>query len=163
MNLAVPLSSLAILIAAASAVFTKSGRDETRQLRRIEDDRRHDERRPALHAELEDVDGGEWHRLWLVLESSEPLDSVGVEILDKADVSFADDQMGVKLGAGPTTVAAWNGLPVGVKEAAWRVVIGRDAPESIRLRTTPSIGGESWLVLLTVPVPSRRGIVRRIR
>lgn len=44
---------------------------------------------------------GQWHRLWLIPETSEPLDFVSAEILDEPDVRFADEQNRVQPGVGP--------------------------------------------------------------
>jgi len=153
-DLAVTLSVVALLVSLGSAVFAKRGADETRLLRQIEADRRHDERVPALSAHVEDVGPGQWHRLWLVLESAEPVDSVVAEIIDGPDVCFADGQTGVEPGIGRTLLASWGSLTIGTKDAAWRVVIGPTAPKQIRLHATCRIGNDAWPVLLTVPLPS---------
>ena len=94
------VASLALLVSVGSAVFAKRGADETRALRAIESQRRHTERSPALGAQVEEMNveeeanQGQWHRLWLILETSETLDSVHAEILDEPDVWFADGQRG---------------------------------------------------------------------
>ena len=162
------VASLALLVSLGSAVFAKRGADETRALRAIESQRRHTERSPALNAQVEQMNveeqsnQGQWHRLWLILETSEPLDSMSAEILDEPDVWFADGQTGVQPGVGPTRTASWGALPVGKREAAWRLVVGKAAPPSMRLLLTCSIGDHEWPVLLTVDLPATYDVANSV-
>ena len=155
MNLAAFIvAGLALVVSIGSAVFAKRSADETQALRAIESQRRHTERTPALDALVEEMNQGQWHRLWLILGSSESLDSVRADILDDPDVWFSDGQNGVEPGLGRTRTATWGTIPVGKREAAWRVAFGKAAPNSLRLLLTCSIGSDEWLVLRTVDLPS---------
>lgn len=162
------VASLALLVSVGSAVFAKRGADETRALRAIESQRRHTERSPALGAQVDEMNveeesnQGQWHRLWLVLETPEPLDSVNAEILDEPDVWFADGQTGVQPSVGRTRTAIWGALPVGKREACWRIAIGKSAPHNMRLLLTCSIGDDEWPVLLTVDLPSTYDVANSV-
>lgn len=105
---------------------------------------------------------GQWHRLWLILKTSEPLDSVRADILDEPDVWFADGQTGVQPGVGRTRTAIWGGLSVGKREAAWRIAIGKAAPHSMPLLLACSIGDDEWPVLLTVDLPSTYDVANSV-
>jgi len=148
---AIIIASLALVVSIGSAMVAKRSADESRA---IELQRRHTERLPVVIAEIEEMNQGQWHRLWLVLKSFEPLDSIRVEILDDIDVLFGDGQTGVEPGVGRTRIATWGKLPVGKREAAWRVAIGKAAPESMRLLLTCAIEGDEWPVQQTVDLPS---------
>lgn len=169
MNLAAFIvAGLALVVSIGSAVFAKRSADEARALRAIESQRRHTERSPAFDAQVEEMsveeesNQGQWHRLWLVLETSEPLDSVRAEILDEPDVWFADGQTGVQPGVGRTRTAIWGAVPVGKRDAAWRIAIGKRAPQSMRLLLTCAIGDDEWPLLLTVDLPSTYDVANSV-
>lgn len=149
-----------MLVSIGSVLFAKRAVDEARALREIESGRRHDERAPTFRAEIEDMKGR--HRMWLVLETGEPIASAKVDITDGGDVYFTDSQTGVEPGVGRTKSAQWGRMTIGTKDAAWRVAIGPDASDQMCLRGTSTIGDESWQVLQTVPLPSTANVAEQI-
>ena len=159
---AVLIAGLAFVVSLGSVVFAKRSVDEARAMRTIESQRRHAERTPALDAQVEEMNQGQWHRLWLILETSEPLDSVRADILDEPDVWFADGQTGVQPGVGRTRTAIWGAIPVGKREAAWRIAVGKAAPHSMRLLLTCSIEDDEWPVLLAVDLPSTYDVANSV-
>ena len=52
---------------------------------------------------------------------------------------------------------------MGTKDAAWRVAIGKDASDQMRLRLMGPIGDDSWQLLLTVPLQSTYEIGQSVR
>jgi hypothetical protein len=159
---AVLIAALALVVSLGSVVFAKRSVDEARVMRTIESQRRHAERTPALDAQVDEMNHGQWHCLWLILTTAEPLDSVRADILDEPDVWFADGQTGVQPGVGRTRRAFWGALPVGKREAAWRIAIDKTAPHSIRLLLTCSIGHEEWPIVLTVDLPSTYNVANSV-
>lgn len=159
---AVLIAGLALVVSIGSVVFARRSVDEARAMHVIESQRRHAERSPALHAHVEEMNQGQWHRLWLILESSESLDFVRADILDEPDVWFADEQSGVQQGVGRTRAATWGTIPVGKREAAWRIAVGEAAPDSMRLLLTCSIGSDQWPVLLTVDLPATYDVLKSV-
>ncbi|OIQ94660.1 hypothetical protein GALL_233180 [mine drainage metagenome] len=162
MDLAIGLSAVAVVVSIGSALFAKRAADETKELRKIESERRHTERTPMFGTEIEEVSSGQWYRMWLTLEKEESIDSVEVEIIDGNDVYFGDGQTGVDPGVGRTKSARWGQMTIGTKEVAWRVVVGPDAATQMRLRVTSTIGDENWRVLLTVPLPSTYDVAQSV-
>jgi|GEM_PF-5970353 hypothetical protein len=156
------VSALALVVSIGSAVYAKRGADETRELRAIESQRRHDERTPRLDAQIETLNEGQWHKLWLILQSAESLDAFKVDILDDPDVWFGDGQTGVEPGVGRTRTANWGALPIGKREAALRVVIGNKAPGEMRLLVTCTIGDDRWPVVCTVDLPSTYDLLQSV-
>jgi len=174
---AVLIAGLALVVSLGSVVFAKRSVDEARAMRAIESQRRHAERSPSLDGQVEEMNQGQWHRLWLNLKTSEPLDSVRADILDEPDVWFADGQTGVQPGVGRTRTAIWGGLSVGKREAAWRIAIGKAAPHSMPLlhdllhrrlsksritRVHQTGAGPEWPVLLTVDLPSTYDVANSV-
>jgi hypothetical protein len=161
-DLGIALSAVAVVVSASSALYAKQAADETKKLRKIESDRRHNERTPTFRAEIEAMNAGQWYRMWLALETDEPVDGVEVEITDGKDVYFGDGQTGVEPGVGRTRSARWGRMTMGTKDAAWRIVVGPKAPIEMRLRVTSAIGVENWQVLLTVPLPATRDVAESV-
>lgn len=96
----VVIAVLALAVSIGSVLFTKRSADETSALRTIESQRWQAERCPVLGVVIEEMNQGQWHRLWVTLESSEPLDSIRANILDDPEVWFADGQTGVQPDVG---------------------------------------------------------------
>jgi hypothetical protein len=142
MDLAIGLSAVAVVVSVVSALYAKRVADETKELRKIESDRRHNERTPTFSAEIEEMNAGQWYRMWLALETEESIDSVEVEIIDGKDVYFGDGQTGVEPGVGRTKSARWGRMTMGTKDAAEVGWVGgwkRNASASPRqLPTQPS-------------------------
>ena len=94
--LAIVVSVLAVLVAGASARYSRQQAEDTRRLARLEAERRREERTPRLVGEIESMNSGGWHRLWLRLESAEPLAHVHAEIIEGRGMSFTSGQHGVE-------------------------------------------------------------------
>jgi hypothetical protein len=76
---ALVLSAVAIVVSVASVAYTRVSAVETRGLRRIEHDRRLEERRPGLSGVVERM-GAQTGRLRVTLVSDEPLSGMEVTI-----------------------------------------------------------------------------------
>jgi len=87
---AVVLSVLALLVAGASAFYTKRQADAAARTATLDAERRYEERTPTFDAWIEPVNGGGWHRLWLRLTSRQDLSAVQVEITEGEGVEFHD-------------------------------------------------------------------------
>jgi hypothetical protein len=146
------ISILALAVALASTAYTRKQASEAERIRIIEDARRHEERQPVLRGWIESVNGGGWHRLWLQLESSEPLSRLKAEITADVGVLFTPSQTGVD-HRGYSNNAAWDRpLDTGAC-ACWRVELAEDRAERLQLRVTCSRGEDLWTVLVVVDVP----------
>jgi hypothetical protein len=82
------IAVVALVVSVASTVFTGWQAVETRRVRQIEVARRHEKRTPTFRTEVEAINDGQWHRLWIVLTSAGALDSLAVTILDPMLVWF---------------------------------------------------------------------------
>jgi hypothetical protein len=102
------LSALALIVAGVSAAYARVQGVETRELRRIEDGRRHEERAPKLTGEVEAVNNGDWHRLWLTLETPTSLERLEVHIVEGEGLSFTPGTNGVA----PMSLGPASSLPV---------------------------------------------------
>src|SRR5690242_12372204 len=92
------IALVALIVSLVSAGFAGWQAVETRRVRQIERDRRHEERTPQFRLQVESMNDGQWHRLWLVLTSPEALDSLSVTILDPQLLWFPAGQTGVQPG-----------------------------------------------------------------
>lgn len=124
----------------------------------IERDRRHHERTPEWHPEVE---GGAVPRLHLTL-SKGTIDSVVVELDPSQGVSFSPSQTGVSSEQYPPTAASWGTLGVG-QRATWRLALSpgmEHVPGTFRIRVKSYQGVERWEETVEVQSPPQP-IVRR--
>lgn len=115
---ALVLSVVAVVLAGASAWYTRSqaewtkrGALESSRLTSIETARHHEERRPKLAASVEDVneDMG-FLRLEVVLASPEPIDSVTARIRPSQGVRFTPGVSGVPAIGDGLAAHSYSGL-----------------------------------------------------
>lgn len=145
---------VALLVSVASAVFARRQAVETRRLREIEQRRHHGERRPSFNLEVEAVNDGQWHRLWVILTTPEALDSLEVTILDPQLIWFRSGQRGVEPGL-DRKVAAWGSVEPGVRTVAWRIASEDDDGHCVRLGIRATQGAESWSLQEEVELPAK--------
>jgi hypothetical protein len=97
---------------------------EARRGRQVEEARRHSELEPPYDVDLEDMNGGGWHRLAVQLRGTRPVTGLQVTILDGPGASFTPNQWGVEAGKYPIWEARLpdDELPLGPgKTAHWRM------------------------------------------
>ncbi len=141
----------ALVIAIGSWEFTRR-----RDVR--DEERRHDEREPKIHGDTEPMSGGGWYRLWIELDSSEPLSGLSVLLPDKPEVLvFPDSQDGVELGA-PRKTAEWAKPLEGGQRTMWRIETGEWGNETVRIWVTcwrPRRGkpDQTWRVPVDIEGP----------
>lgn len=142
------ISFVSLAVAIGSFVYTRRRDHRDR-------DRRREERGPCFLGGIEPMNDGAWHRLWLELNSTEPLTSLMAELVRGAGVAFTSGQDGVD-PAGPPTTARWDAPLAAGHRATWRVALEEDdrAKETL-VRATCWRGKESWTVLVMVQVPPR--------
>ena len=90
------------------------------------------------------MNGGHWWRLWLELDSTEPLTGLTIRVPDEPAWTFTPGQDGVPTSGGK--VAQWKRLERG-GHAFWRVDLHNDHGNA-RTQVTCRRGKETW----TVPV-----------
>lgn len=148
------VSILALLVAGLSALYTRKQANEAEATRRIEQDRRHDERQPHLRARVEPVSNGAWCRLWLELESAEPVTATTVEILGSS-ITFPSNQQGVASGDQAPLIATSEGQsPLSqASPLCWRVLVDEGQEAQERLLVTCHRGEERWQSVLSVDLP----------
>ncbi|MCK9895223.1 hypothetical protein [Frankia sp. AgB32] len=142
------VSIISLVVAIGSTVYA-------RQVARIEQERRKDERIPTLVGETERVNGT-WCRLRLQLTSDWPLAGIVAEIVEGDGVSFTPSQNGVEPGAqSPITTARWEALGQG-DSAVWRIELAETWSTKIRLRVgCRGEDGREWSVSVEVKTPNR--------
>ena len=148
------IAIIALLVSVASAAFAGWQAVETRRVRRIEDLRRHRERTPEFRAEVEPVNDGGWHRLWIVLTTPEGLDSLTVTILEPHLVWFPSGQSGVEPGP-DSKHASWGQVEPGIRDVAFRVEWEDDHSHLVRLFLRGTRGSEIWNVQEEVELPAK--------
>ncbi len=105
---AVVLSVLALLVAGASAFYTKRQADAAARTATLDAERRYEERTPTFDAWIEPVNGGGWHRLWLRLTSRQDLSAVQVEITEGEGVEFTTGSGDVDLTGRGWSSTEWR-------------------------------------------------------
>lgn len=165
---ALAISVVALIVAAASAFYARKQADATKEqanaatrMARNDAERRLEERRPSFAGEIEPMNDGGWHRLWLRSTSKEALSSVDVEIAEGYGVQFTSGQHGVDPAERPPVLHArvedekGRPRPLGPNDrAAWRVQLPDSRPPRIRLNVSAAAGEEAWTaVSVVVDVP----------
>lgn len=152
---ALVVSIVSLLVAVTAAYFAYVQAHFTRKQALVEADRRREERGPVLVGEIESL--GSWYRLRLRLESSWPLRSLYVEIVDTEGVSFTHSQNGVDPAAPAPIRTAQHGVLQPGESATWRIQLDDDWNTHLRLRVlargwTPE---EEWTRTLKIDPPRR--------
>jgi hypothetical protein len=148
------IAIVALVVSLASAGLVGWQAVEARRVRQIEDGRRHQERTPTFHVEVEPVNGGQWHRLWIILTSAQAVDSLTVTILDPQLAWFSSDQTGVEPGP-DSKDASWGPVAPGVRDVAFRVEWEGDESHLARLSLRSTRGIENWTTQAEVELPAK--------
>lgn len=156
---ALVLSVVAILVAVASAVYTRRGADAQAALTRIEAARHLEERRPKLVGKVERIGAGSRQRLQLTLVSDEPLTAIEVTIpriqgVSPQGVSFTLNIYGVypsRPGELPDRAFCYDpysGQPSGLKPGdsiTWAVELADKHVDTLRIEAAcHGTAGELW-------------------
>jgi len=159
---ALGISVIALVIAVASAKYTRDQAVESRKMRQIEAERRHQERTPEFAAEVEPVNDGAWFRLWLTLDGATPLHRIEAHLLDPEGASFTTGQDGVAAGNARPQDAVGDfpdGLLSGDRHC-WRIELGKDPSAGTTVRVRVRCHGRNadgdpvaWTVLAQADVP----------
>ncbi len=152
---------LALVIAIASAVYTRRQATASEGVLAIERGRHLEERRPQLSGIVERV-GSDMARLVITLESNEPLAEMQVNIPSGQGVTFDRNVYGVHpVRPGNVALSAFSydlrGEPAGMKprdSAIWKVDLASEHVYKVRLEATcHGLAGERWdSVMITAPV-----------
>lgn len=151
---ALMISIFALLAAAASVVYTRQQAQIARALHDLEEERRQAETEPVLRAKTENV--GSWHRMWLLIDRSEPLARIDAEIVGGRGISFSRGVEGIDPSA-PFPVLSAFYIPEFLRSdcaalhtgdsACWRVELEDDRTDVARLRVTcQGTDGGTWTV-----------------
>lgn len=162
------ISIIAVVVSLFSVFYVKKQADAQASMARVDAARRREERQPTMVAEVEPVNDGQWHRLWLRLTSAEELSSLEVEIADGHGAQFTTGQRGVPLGVDRPVLHAFSadeetGAKTGLKpdhSAVWALELP-EAPQDFRLRVTAAAGHDhwEWVVPVAVPAPDQADAV----
>jgi hypothetical protein len=151
------ISIFALLVAGASAVYTRSQSRSTEIMAKNDAARRREERTPDIELEVEPVNNGGWYRLWLRLLGKEPLTDVTVEIVEPAYVRFTQGTDGVDRNPDLQNRVGRTGSILIGGDFAWRVEWRdqEETPKSIRLKIAcrGSEAGDVWFMTKVVDVP----------
>ncbi|MER7609197.1 hypothetical protein [Nocardioides sp. NPDC127503] len=161
---ALVLSGIAIVLAGASAWYTRSqakwtkrGALESSRLTSIEAARHHDERLPKLEASVDDVNGDMgFLRLDVVLASPEPIDSVTVRIRTSQGVRFTPGVLGVPAIGDGLVARSYSGqITKWARSTAWRIegIPAQPMPDELTIDVTARVGEEAWESTHRVPMP----------
>lgn len=147
------VSTLALFASLASAGYARRQAHAASLATRIEQRRDHDERTPSFEAEIDDPNGnGSNYRLWVVLTSSEALDSIAVDLPAGCSFRFVEHISGV---LDREHAESYSGrVEPRTRKVAWRVESLGDryrGDEWLTVRAT--IGAEVWPVSVRVSPP----------
>jgi hypothetical protein len=158
--------------AIAAAVWARSSAKSADRSTRVAEAAERRQRRPTFTAQIEEVNGGGWHRLVLQLTGPEALPApINIELLTN-ELRFFAGLYGVSPHAGEPARKAWvprgiapgqppsptdddqpAGMQVG-QTARWRIQrSGDEAPERIDLRITTTRDNEETVTVVSVDVP----------
>lgn len=145
------ISVLAFTASCVSAAYVRQQANSQREVTALERDRRKGERTPRFELEIKDVNNDfTYFRLWLTLASTEPLDSVTVELPTQSIIQFVEDVAGVR---DPATASSWQRLTVG-QRVAWRVRIADGAKENETVLVHCTTGTDRWATRVPVAIPA---------
>lgn len=161
---ALVLSVVAVVLAGASAWYTRSqaewtkrGALESSRLTLIEAARHHDERQPKLEASIDDVNGDMgFLRLEVVLASPEPIDSVTARIRPSQGVRFTPGVSGVAAIGDGLAARSYSGqITKWARSTAWRIesVPAQRMSDELTIDVTAHVGEEAWESTHRVPMP----------
>jgi len=157
-------SIFALLAAGASALYARKQARMTRLLAQDDAARRLEERTPTIGLEVESVNKGASHRLWLRLLDNGPLTDATVEILEPVHVRFKQGTAGVDRGSDMTYRVGHTGALLTGDDFAWRIEWSDkdETPTRMRLKITcrGSRPAEVWLMTRAVDVPQKFGASR---
>ena len=136
---------------AGSAEAAQRSADAAQDVAGIERERRHEERRPRLSGHVENVDGS-WRRLWVILESAEPLTGLEVTLRPGQRAEFGPGMHGVAGAAGREALSAFacdaHGNPAALtldERAVWTIYVAPEHAEPLLLDATCyGEHGERW-------------------
>ena len=147
------ISVLALLVAAASGIYARHSALSAREVAEIEVARHRKEREPRFEVEIESVNEGGWHRLWLRLTSDEPLDGIEVTLDAQDGITFTSSQAGVDPNDRSHLHAKVPKRLDHRERAAWRVSLPEQRPRQATLLVSARLGHDSWNVPVHVDVP----------
>lgn len=136
---------------AGSAEAARRSADAAADVASIERERRHQERRPRLSGHVENIDGS-WRRLWVVLESVEPLTGLEVALRPGQRAEFGPGMHGVAGAPGREALSAFacdaHGNPAGLtmhERAVWTIYVAPEHADPLMLDATGhGEHGERW-------------------
>lgn len=151
---ALVISIVAMLIAGASAFYTRQQAQAARDTAKIDRERRLAETAPDLDATIENMGG--WNRVWLRIKQAEPLTRLDAEIVAGRGISFSRSVDGVDPSQPYPVLRAFY-LPSYLRSGAaalhsgdaacWRVDLQEDRADIAHLRVTcHGSAQERWIV-----------------
>ncbi|MFJ6671729.1 hypothetical protein ACIQMJ_11530 [Actinosynnema sp. NPDC091369] len=147
------VSVVALLLSLVSIMYTRQQAHAGKQVARIEAERRLEERTPKFTAWVESMGG--WQRLWLRLETSEPLTRLVCTLVEAKGVSFTHSQNGVDPSSpAPIKNASWDKVLEHGESACWSVAFedNRTDKPTLRIRCYAEDGSE-WSVTISFEIP----------
>lgn len=162
---ALVLSILAIILAGASALYTRKQAIAATATATIETDRRHDELTPRFTALVEPMPHSHpYYKLRLRLDTPQPLTALRVRLLNApVDVQFTNGQHGTDPGARSPIHEAFavpeNGIALRPHDhATWQVELNSVPDGGLRLQVDAEARGGVWQVPVSVPTPPEHSV-----
>jgi hypothetical protein len=143
------IAIVAVVISLGSVYFTWSADRRDRE-------RRVDELKPRLTAEIEEMSGGDtsWYRLHLQLGTDKELATVHAAIVAGKGLSFTGSQRGVDATAAYPILAIDDGPLRPGTPLTWRVHLDEERDTQARLLVDcEDAKGRTWSVVVDVEVP----------
>lgn len=169
---AVAVAVLAVIISVGAWWAARRSADASERSALATEEVLHQQRTPRFTVEIQEVNGGQWHRLAVRLDGPISLDDLSVESLHD-DMVFTADQYGIDrapppgneaAGGRPGRRVAWTydgdrngeraGMAIG-QTARWRVSAADKhvSADEVTLRVRARAGKAEWTVLAPVTVP----------
>jgi hypothetical protein len=146
------VSILSVIFTGGGLIYAHQQADSARKTADLEAARRHEERTPRLHGGIEPMNSGGWYRLWLELDSTEPLSGLVATLPADKGLAFPPSQDGVALG-GPSLTATHEGQVQGGSRAAWRIELAEKRARKVRVTVVCKRASEEWRLLVDTDVP----------